>query len=255
VTTFFIGAIHGVLSIVQFHALGTINPLVSVLVSNTRHTSIADFPFQILGLIALIILFLMAVTSHDFWLKNLTAPVWKTLHILVYAAYTLLIAHVLLGVLQAETSPILAVSLGFGMILVVGLHLIAAFKETDLDKEIVSNDEFVEACLIEEIPEKRACVRTISGERVAIFKYDGKISAISNVCQHQNGPLGEGKIGDDGCITCPWHGFQYKPETGASPPPFTEKVPTYNVKIADGKVFVHKRANQAGTFVKAARIE
>ncbi len=249
VTTFFIGAVHGGFSIFQFHALGDINPFVSVLVSNTRFFSIADFPFQILGLIALIILFLMAATSHDFWLNNLTAPVWKLLHTLVYIAYALLVGHVLLGVLQAETSWVLAASLGLGLILVVGLHLIAAFKESDLDKKIVSNDEFVEACLLEEIPEKRACIRTIAGERVAIFKYDGKISAVSNVCQHQNGPLGEGRI-IDGCITCPWHGFQYHPETGASPPPFTEKVPTFNVKIMDGKVFVNRKPNKAGTRVE-----
>lgn len=253
VTCFFIGAVHAGLSVFQFHALGDLNPFVSVLVSNTRFGTVADFPFQVLGLLALVILFLMAATSHDFWLNNLTAPVWKTLHTLVYAAYALLVGHVLLGVLQAETSPVLAISLAFGLILVVGLHLSAAFKESDLDKEIPSNDDFVEACPVEEIPEKRACIRTISGERVAIFKYDGKISAVSNVCQHQNGPLGEGRI-IDGCITCPWHGFQYLPETGASPPPFTEKIPTFNVKVADGKVYVHKKANKAGTRVEPAKL-
>ena len=255
VTTFLVGAVHGGLATFQFHALGTVNPFVSILVSNTRYRSIADFPFQILGLIALIILFLMAVTSHDFWLNNLTAPVWKTLHTFVYFAYALLIGHVALGILQAETNPTLTIALGFGLILVVGLHVIAAFKESRLDKEIESNDEFIEACSIDEIPEKRACIRTISGERVAIFKYGGKVSAVSNVCQHQNGPLGEGKIGDDGCITCPWHGFQYKPETGASPPPFTEKVPTFNVKVAAGKVFVHRKPNKAGTRVEPANID
>jgi methionine sulfoxide reductase heme-binding subunit len=254
VTTFLVGAVHAGLSVFQFHALGTVNPFVSILVSNTHFASIADFPFQVLGLLALIILFLMAATSHDFWLNNLTAPVWKLLHTLVYVAYALLIGHVLLGVLQAETSPLLTVSLGFGLILVTGLQLAAAFKESGLDGEIDSNDEFVEACRVEEIPEKRACIRTISGERVAIFKYDGKISAVSNVCQHQNGPLGEGRI-IDGCITCPWHGFQYLPESGASPPPFTEKVPTFNVKVTDGKVFVHKKPNHAGTRVEAAAIE
>lgn len=253
VTTFFVGAVHAGLSVFQFHALGSVNPFVSLLVSNTRYASIADFPFQVLGLLALVILFLMAVTSHDFWLNNLTAPVWKLLHTLVYAAYALLIGHVTLGVLQAETSPVLAISLGFGLILVVGLHLISAFKESNLDKEVDSNNDFVEACRIEEIPEKRACIRTISGERVAIFKYDGRISAVSNVCQHQNGPLGEGRI-IEGCITCPWHGFQYLPETGASPPPFSEKIPTFNVKIREGRVFVHKKPNKAGTPVEPAKI-
>ena len=32
------------------------------------------------GLVALVVLFLMAATSHDFWLSQLTAPVWKRLH-------------------------------------------------------------------------------------------------------------------------------------------------------------------------------
>jgi sulfoxide reductase heme-binding subunit YedZ len=253
VTTFFVGAVHAGLSIFQFHALGTVNPFVSILISNTRFASVADFPFQVLGLVALLILFLMAVTSHDFWLNNLTAPVWKTLHMLVYAAYGLLLGHVALGVLQAETSPVLTSLLGIGLVLVTGLHLAAGFKERPIDKELERDGEFVEACSIAEIPEKRACIRTIAGERVAIFKYDGKVSAVSNVCQHQNGPLGEGEI-IDGCITCPWHGFQYLPETGASPPPFTEKIPTFNVKIENGKVFVHKKPNKAGTLVAAARI-
>ncbi len=254
VTTFLVGAVHAGLSIFQFHALGTVNPLVSILISNTRYNSLADFPFQVLGLMALIILFLMAITSHDFWLNNLTAPVWKTLHTLVYFAYALLIGHVTLGVLQAETNPILATTLGIGLVLVVGLHLIAGFKEGKLDHEIDSDGEFIEACAVAEIPEKRACIRTISGERVAIFKYDGRVSAISNVCQHQNGPLGEGEIGDDGCLTCPWHGFQYLPETGASPPPFTEKVPTFKVKIEDGKVYVNRKPNRAGTRAEPAQI-
>jgi nitrite reductase/ring-hydroxylating ferredoxin subunit len=94
---------------------------------------------------------------------------------------------------------------------------------------------------------------SLSGERVAIFRYDGKISAVSNVCQHQNGPLGEGRI-IDGCITCPWHGYQYRPQDGASPPPFTEKVPTFRTKVVEGRVWVHPQANPPGTHVEPARV-
>src|SRR3546814_4079527 len=47
----------------------------------------------------------------------------------------------------------------------------------------------------------------------------------------------------DGCITCPWHGYQYVPETGASPPPFVEKVPTFNVRVMNGRVLVHPKPN------------
>ncbi len=48
---------------------------------------------------------------------------------------------------------------------------------------------------------------TLSGERVAVFRYEGKISALSSVCQHQNGPLGEGQI-IDGCVTCIFSGSE-----------------------------------------------
>jgi nitrite reductase/ring-hydroxylating ferredoxin subunit len=89
---------------------------------------------------------------------------------------------------------------------------------------------------------------------VAVFRYDGKISAISNVCQHQNGPLGEGRI-IDGCVTCPWHGYQYRPESGAAPPPFKEKIPTFNTKVVGGSVFVHPKPNAPGTYMEPSRIE
>ena len=253
VTTFILGAAHGIFSIIQFHALGNVNPLVSLFVSNTRYDSLANFPFQPLGFVALVILFLMAATSHDFWLTNLTAPVWKALHMLVYVAYGLLIAHVTLGVLQAETSLILASTLAVGMVVVLSLHLLAARQERALDERRTSED-FVEVCRVDEIPDHRARIVSLSGERVAIFKYDGKISALSNVCQHQNGPLGEGKI-IDGCVTCPWHGFQYLPASGASPAPFTEKVPTFNVKIVNRKVLVHPKPNPPGTHVEPVRFE
>ena len=253
VATFTTAAAHGALALFQFHALGDVNPFVSLLAGNTRFGSVPDFPFQLLGALALVILFLMAATSHDFWLKNLTAPVWKKLHMFVYAAYALVVAHVALGVLQSETAPLLAALLGAGMAALIVLHLAAAFKEKRLDEELAGAGDFVEACRVDEIPEKRACVRAIGGERVAIFKYDGRVSAVSNVCRHQNGPLGEGRI-IDGCITCPWHGFQYLPATGASPPPFTEKVATFDVRIEAGTVFVRRIANAPGTPVEPAVI-
>ena len=251
VTMFFFALAHGAFALFQFHALGDRNPIVSLLTSTTRWTSLAQFPFQQLGAAALVILFLMAATSHDFWLTNLTAPVWKTLHMAVYLAYALLVAHVALGVLQDAASPLPALLLGAGLVTLVALHLAAAAKGRALDREIAvaGNDGFVEACRVGEIRDGRARIVTVGGERVAIFRYDGKLSAVSNVCQHQNGPLGEGRI-LDGCITCPWHGFQYRPADGASPAPFTERVSTFRLCLVDGdRIFVDPRPLPPGTHV------
>lgn len=254
VTAFLLGAVHALLVVATYHAASDTNPILSIFVSGNFHGTVASVPFQPFGFFALVILFLMAATSHDFWLANLSAPVWKTLHMMVYAAYALLLLHVLFGVLQAETSPVYAGAVAAGLVIVLGLHLAAALKEVDADRgRSPSANGFVEACAVADIPEDRARIVCLSGERVAIFKYQGKVAALSNVCQHQNGPLGEGKI-VSGCVTCPWHGYQYVPETGASPPPFVERVPTFNVRLENGRVYVHPKPNPAGTRAEPAPI-
>src|SRR5436190_12227955 len=174
VTTFLIGLAHGGFALIQFHALGNVSPLLSLFISNPRYGSVANFPFQALGFFALIILFLMAATSHDFWLRNLSAPTWKRLHMLVYVAYTLLVAHVVLGALQSETSPVLAGALTLGMGTVVSLHLAAALKGKRIDgaRHQAVDEGFVEVCKVDRIAEKCATVVSLSGERVAVFRYD-----------------------------------------------------------------------------------
>lgn len=255
VMMFLLGLGHASLSMIQFHAFGEMNPLVSLFVSNTAYGSLHDFPFQTLGFAALVIFFLMAATSHDFWLNTLTPPVWKTLHMLAYLAYALLVLHVALGVLQDEISPWPGLLLTAGMVWIVGVHLVAARRQRPLDREMSANPQgWVDAGSPDEIEEKCAKIITVQGERVAVFRYDGKISAVSNVCRHQAGPLGEGKI-VDGCITCPWHGYQYRPESGDSPPPFTEKIPTFNLRLVKGRIMVHHTPNPPGTRVEPIRLE
>jgi methionine sulfoxide reductase heme-binding subunit len=256
VTMFLLALAHGAFATVQFHALGDVGPIESLLTANPRLDSPSQFPFELLGVAALAILFLMAATSHDFWLANLTPPVWKTLHMLVYPAYALVVLHVALGALQADRSRALALLVCASVALVLGLHVVAAAREHAGDEQRTSArvDGFVDVCAVAEIPDTRARVVTLSGERVAVFRHDGKVSAISNVCRHQNGPLGEGKV-IDGCITCPWHGYQYDPATGRAPKPFRERVPTFAVKIERGRVLVHPRPNPPGTPVAPARVE
>jgi nitrite reductase/ring-hydroxylating ferredoxin subunit len=160
-----------------------------------------------------------------------------------------------LGLLQSETNPLFAVGAGVGLLTVITLHVAAARREAKVDSKKLgpAADGLVYACAVSKIPEKCATVVSVNGERVAIFKYDGKISAISNVCRHQNGPLGEGRI-IDGCVTCPWHGYQYLPQDGASPPPFTEKISTFQTRIVDGRIWIDPRPNPPGTRVEPSLI-
>jgi sulfoxide reductase heme-binding subunit YedZ len=248
VTLFLVAALHSGFSLFQFHALGNLNPLVSLLSSNTRFGSVPDFPFQALGFLALVILLLLAATSHDFWLHTLGPQVWKSLHLFVYPAYFLVFLHVLLGVIQYETQPVFIWILGLGSFSLVALHLMAGIREyrKDHEKKELSSEGFIRVCAEKEIMESRAKICLVGAERIAVFRMQDRLFALHNVCKHQLGPLGEGRI-VDGCVVCPWHGYQYYPHNGQSPPPFREKVKTYDLKIEDGQVWLNPNPHPEGT--------
>ncbi|MBL8991474.1 MAG: ferric reductase-like transmembrane domain-containing protein [Phycisphaerae bacterium] len=261
VLTFLVALAHGVVAVGYYHGFGVVGPLESLLTMNTRYGSLDGFPFQVLGLVGLVVLFVMAATSHDFWLKNLSGAAWKRLHMLVYPAYGLLVGHVALGALQEERTALAPALLGAGVAIVVGLHVAAAVREVRRDRGAAPADgdgeagPWIDAGEAGSIPEDRA--RTVcapGGERIAIYRHNGRLSAVTNVCAHQGGPLGEGRV-IDGCITCPWHGWQYRAADGCAPPPFTEKVAMYRVRIVAGRAQVRATPCEPGRAPPPAMLE
>ena len=253
VLCFLLALVHGVLATLTYHAGGDIDPLLSIFVSDAGARASA-FPFQAFGFVALLVLFVMAASSHDFWLAALTAPVWKALHMLVYPAWLALIVHVTMGVLQSETHPAYVALTAGGILTVSGLHLWAGWNHAKHDRGLDVDGDFVDVCGVENLIENRPLGITLAGDRVAVVRFKGdRVAAVSGVCQHQNGPLAEGRY-LDGCLTCPWHGFQYRMEDGCAPEPFTEKLPVFRVRIERGRVLVHPRPLPAGTVVEPAYI-
>ena len=244
--------VHASYVIGWYMSFSPVDPYVAILGANTSYGQLLGFPFEAFGILALAILLVLAVTSHDFWLSFLTPPLWKALHMAVYIAYAAVTLHVALGYLQSAKSPVFAVVAMVCVIGVSSLHFIAAAKERAADRSFAANSEeapWVEAGRLSDTLEGRAIVVTLQeGERVAVFRHKGKLSAISNVCAHQNGPLGEGRV-VYGCVTCPWHGYQYRLEDGCAPPPFTEKLPTYNLKLDGDTILLDPCANAPGTYV------
>jgi sulfoxide reductase heme-binding subunit YedZ len=148
-----------------------------------------------------------------------------------------LVGHVFLGALQTNQSPWLAGLVLAGLVWLLAIHLISGWREWVIDGRPLQPDStgWVDLGPIDAIPDGRAKVFALAGERVAVFRQGSELFALSNVCQHQNGPLGEGRV-VNGCVVCPWHGYEYRLETGASPPPFTECVPTFPVECRQGRV-------------------
>ncbi len=77
------------------------------------------------------------------------------------------------------------------------------------------------------------------GEDVyALCNVGGEVRAISGLCPHQGGPLGEGVL-NGGMISCPWHMWEFDSATGACTFNENVRVPVYAVQVEAGEVLVN----------------
>jgi nitrite reductase/ring-hydroxylating ferredoxin subunit/DMSO/TMAO reductase YedYZ heme-binding membrane subunit len=250
----FLAALSHALEVLGWHFAYSPTPsLVALLTTEPGPAQIPGLSFIPLGLAALLILFLLAATSHDFWLGFLTPPVWKAMHMTIYAAYALVVGHLALGYLQAATNPAFAIIVAVSAAGLAALHLAAGLRARAGDARTLPaavDAPWLVATSADAVPEGGAVVvHPPEGEPVAIFRHERRLSAVTNLCAHQNGPLGEGRV-VDGCITCPWHGFQYRLADGCAPAPFTEKLATYRLRLEGMQVLLDPRPNPPGTFVE-----
>ena len=260
VLTACVAAVHANYVLRWYFAFSPTDRYAALFSSNTSYTQILGFPFEIFGIFAFLILLILAVTSHDFWLSFLTPPIWKKLHMGIYFGYAAVVLHVALGPLQTQRDPVFAVVFFTCVLAVSVLHFYVALRDRKSEQQIsreaqiIDDTPWLEAGSVKDIEDKRAIIVSLPDEeRVAIFRNGDTLSAVHNVCAHQNGPLGEGKI-VAGCITCPWHGFQYNPHDGCSPPPFEEKISTYRLKLEGETVFVDPRPLPPGTYVEPTAV-
>jgi nitrite reductase/ring-hydroxylating ferredoxin subunit len=69
---------------------------------------------------------------------------------------------------------------------------------------------------VKELKEKRGFLTRVDGEEISVFKIDGNVFAIGNVCPHQHfSMLHEGEVAGFN-LTCPMHGWTYDLRTGKS---------------------------------------
>jgi nitrite reductase/ring-hydroxylating ferredoxin subunit/multimeric flavodoxin WrbA len=80
---------------------------------------------------------------------------------------------------------------------------------------------------------------TIGRTRIALSWVNGRFHAVSGVCNHAGGPLGEGRL-DGEFIVCPWHQWKFRCDTGVGEPGFEgDKLPCYTLRESDGHLYVN----------------
>ena len=99
--------------------------------------------------------------------------------------------------------------------------------------------EWVDALETDSLEEATPTLAEAGGARVMLYRRGTQIYAISDVCPHAAGPLHEGSVDDELCVTCPWHGSRFRLSDGrAVHGPASAPVAVYQARVEHGKVQV-----------------
>ncbi|MFS4461153.1 Rieske 2Fe-2S domain-containing protein [Bdellovibrio sp. HCB2-146] len=78
----------------------------------------------------------------------------------------------------------------------------------------------------------------IAKVKIALSYRDGEFHAVSGVCNHVGGPLGDGTIEGD-YIVCPWHYYKFHYKTGEGEPGYeNDKVASYQLKVENDTLWI-----------------
>ncbi len=79
---------------------------------------------------------------------------------------------------------------------------------------------------------------SLGRQTLAISYRDGRFGAISSLCNHVGGPLGQGRLEGE-YVVCPWHNWKFHRCTGEGEPGFEEDaVPSHEVRVENGRLLV-----------------
>lgn len=96
----------------------------------------------------------------------------------------------------------------------------------------------VEITGIQDLPKGRGVRVTVGDSRIAMFRIGEEVFAIGDRCSHAEASLAEGEVWDM-TVECPRHGSEFDLRTGEPGAlPATVPVPTYDVIVEDGKVYL-----------------
>ena len=113
------------------------------------------------------------------------------------------------------------------------------------------DDGFVLAAREEALREGSAMAVEIGGHSYALFRINGKVTAIDGLCPHEGGSLAEGTV-RQGVVTCPWHGWTFDACSGCSLDPPGNDVARYPTLVEGGLVYVRPEAEGARASAGAA---
>ena len=104
-------------------------------------------------------------------------------------------------------------------------------------------DGYTKVCRVSELRENQGKRFLINDVDIAVFKVNGEIFVLNNVCPHQHTSVIYDGFIEDGCVVCPAHGWMFNLKTGLQPTG-AKGLDSYPVKIINDEVFAIVKAKE-----------
>ena len=107
------------------------------------------------------------------------------------------------------------------------------------DKVDPTTAEFIAVATVDELPNGARKLLEIDGRPIAVFNIAGGYYAIADVCSHDDGPVAEGDLVNEGEIEFPRHGARFDVRTGKvlSFPAIVD-IPAYPVIVKGDQILI-----------------
>ena len=98
--------------------------------------------------------------------------------------------------------------------------------------------DFVPLAKVTDVPDPGRILVDVQDRLLVLIRVGGEFFALDDVCTHDGGPLGEGKL-DNHTIACPRHGAKFDVRTGrALTMPATKPTVAHTVKVIGEDIYV-----------------
>src|SRR5215813_7791952 len=90
---------------------------------------------------------------------------------------------------------------------------------------------------VSQVPPDTVMEVMVGAEPYAICNVGGTVRALSGVCIHRGGPLGQGQI-HDGRVVCPYHMWEFDCATGECGFDRSKRVAAHEVKVEGDEILL-----------------
>jgi nitrite reductase/ring-hydroxylating ferredoxin subunit len=99
---------------------------------------------------------------------------------------------------------------------------------------------FARVARLADLPEKRGKMVRLGDRDIALWRVDGRVYAVDDLCPHQHFPTMHLAQREGVTVTCPMHGWTFSLEDGVEMNG-RGKLATYRVQVDGDEVYVEER--------------